>query len=1210
MGLSDLYNKAKKKTVDAWNNDASGLGIAKNTVLGLKDAGKKVFTQGPGQALSDSYNSIAKNTTLGTAIRFPEELAKTMYSGTNDFFKTAGGAMGEKLAYTFDPNVRKQYESGNTDILPVTTNVSPLQMMGKTVRAMSEVWAPKGAMNLARAKAVVNPTRINRAIDLGTRVLKGAAPGYAYDVSNRVSEGADIKEGGTWKPGMGTGVGALFGAGMKPTAQMTKEQAQRVVNGANEQRRIWSQLPEAARNSFDNRFGTPKVETIPAHYVPTSETAPFNMRTMRAETKPGYRQSGINYGGPDGDRVAPVEKLLPEQRITRPAVPTLSDILGQSGEALPRPGLSIQDVSRGKPAPKIPTIEEFVVNGKQAKKAESTFSSRVSETEPKVKPVEYTKSNNNEVVSKAQANMAMGADFALKQARNDSLGAEANATAMSLVDDAIKKENWDMVDMLVKEFSPRFSKQGQEIQILSRWGRLTPSGAINYTQHLIDKAKQASNVNIDFTPEAQKEIVALANAVQKTVEGTRERAVTSALLMRKIVEQIPSSIGRKISTIQTMGQLLNPKTAIRNIGGNLGFLGGETISDVVGTPIDMATSIFTGKRTKTLPSLPTIAKGFFKGLREGGEEAVLGIDTKNLPSQFDLQNTPAFTGKIGKWFEKALGIELKAADRAFYQATYDESLRQQIKLSGAEKSTPEMLETAHFDGLYRTFQDESNASKLFVMIKRGLNIGKDFGLGDLVLKYPKTPGNLIARAIDYSPAGYAKGLLELIRPAFKQPFNQKAFVEDLSRGTVGTAGLIGLGAILGKLGVVSGQPSDDKDINNLEKSQGKGPFRLNMSGLYRYVMSGFDPNEAKPKEGDNLMTYDWFQPFAVPISMGANMVQKKKQAASSVIAESLSSGVETLAEQPLVSGMKRLFGYGDIPGGVAETVKGAPASFIPTFLSQIRQFSDNQKRQLSGGGFTDEMKALVLNKIPGLEKALPKAYTTLGQPAETYQNESNTLFNVFFNPAFLSTIETTPGGKEVLNIFEKSGETQQAPRTVPKSVTVSSGKIELSPEQISRYQEYIGTKTNNAFNKLVSVPEFQALSDEEKAKYMAGVLTDINTAAKIELFGHDTQDWREKKAAQYMNGGMIDYASDLTKKADNSKKVAALKKVKPLGSTKKTTETKNEYERKASLDALKLKVMNQLSSNMKVGKGIPKTQTRSLGRGNTVARRQKSLIRL
>jgi hypothetical protein len=72
-------------------------------------------------------------------------------------------------------------------------------------------------------------------------------------------------------------------------------------------------------------------------------------------------------------------------------------------------------------------------------------------------------------------------------------------------------------------------------------------------------------------------------------------------------------------------------------------------------------------------------------------------------------------------------------------------------------------------GKYVTFQDNTPLSNLLTKGKQGLNyvstkaitLGtkptKDFGLGDLILKYPKTPGNLIMRALEYSPAGVIRG---------------------------------------------------------------------------------------------------------------------------------------------------------------------------------------------------------------------------------------------------------------------------------------------------------------------------------------------------------------------------------------------------------------------------------------------------------------------
>lgn len=752
-------------------------------------------------------------------------------------------------------------------------------------------------------------------------------------------------------------------------------------------------------------------------------------------------------------------------------------------QSLQRPGLTAKAVGNGK------SIENIV-------KKPTKFSQKIPVTN---KPL-YEVSKNNDVLKKAKGNLSMGQDFALKQARNDKLGAEANATAMELMDDAISKGAWDRVDMYAKEFAPRFSKQGQEIQILSRWGRLTPSGAINYTQHLLDKVMQENKVKVEFTKEAKQEISDLAKKVQKTEDGTRDRDIASALLMKRISQELPSSLGRKISTAQTMAQLLNPKTAIRNIVGNAGFAAGEVISDVVGTPIDKLLSLRTGKRTKTIPSLQTLLSGAKKGAKEGFQEAALGIDTKNLPSQFDLANGPTFKSKFGQNLEKALGFELKAMDRSFYQSAYDESMRQQMKLGKVSNATTEMEEIAHQDALYKTFQDDSKASILFSGIKKALNMNQDFGLGDIVLKYPKTPGNLLARAIDYSPAGYAKAILELAQPAFRKEFNQKKFVEAISRGTVGSVGLVGLGAMLGKAGIITADAAEDGDIRNLERAQGQGQFKVNISALRRLMFFGLT-GSPQPKEGDRLMSYDWLQPFAVPISMGVNAVSENKRSKSSIVADSISSGANTLAEQPLVQGMQRLFGYGDVVGGLQETAKGVPSSFVPTLSSQVRQITDNQRRQLQGGGVYEEMKALVKNKVPGLSRTLPQRYNTLGEKDEMYQNNSNNLFNVFLNPAFMSRIETTPGGKEVMDIYNNSGETQQAPRTAPKKIKISGVDMELTPELISEYQKYIGERTSVAFDILSQDSEFQKNTDEDKAKVMADILTDINTTAKRELLG-------------------------------------------------------------------------------------------------------------
>ena len=84
-----------------------------------------------------------------------------------------------------------------------------------------------------------------------------------------------------------------------------------------------------------------------------------------------------------------------------------------------------------------------------------------------------------------------------------------------------------------------------------------------------------------------------------------------------ITEQIPVSIGAKLSMGQTLAQLLNPKTAARNIIGNLGFAQAEAATDIAKVPIDILVSSVTGARTATGPRLAAGVKGFVTGAAEG-----------------------------------------------------------------------------------------------------------------------------------------------------------------------------------------------------------------------------------------------------------------------------------------------------------------------------------------------------------------------------------------------------------------------------------------------------------------------------------------------------------------------------------------------------------------------------------------------------------------
>jgi len=648
------------------------------------------------------------------------------------------------------------------------------------------------------------------------------------------------------------------------------------------------------------------------------------------------------------------------------------------------------------------------------------------------------------------------------------------------------------------EISQKATEFGQAIQALSIWKKLSPTGAKLWAQKEVTKVNDALKLTegqkgfIKFSEEELKNIGTQAEKIGNATDEY-QKAVETAKLAKLIGDKIPKGLGQKIATIQTLSQLLNPKTIVRNVAGNVIFSTLEAVSNAVATPIDLAVSLFSKKRSVANLN----PKGYFKGLGEGFKkglsEAIQGIDTTQA-SRLDsaVSNGYTFQNKVMQGFEKALNVVLKAPDRAFYDANYRATLEGLMKASGVTKPTQEMIDQAHYLGLYRTFQDDTVMSRTFSTLKQGFNkIGIDgFGAGDFILKYTKVPANIIVRASDYSPLGYAKALFELARPLFKKEFNQAEFVNAIARATVGTFGLMNTGYNLAKLGILTPKPDSNKDVRNAQTLDGVRGYAFNLSALKRYVASGFDIESAKQMPGDQLYSYDWAQPASIPLAMGANWAETekiKKNSFQQRVFDSFGAGgvgfieaTQTLVDQPLLQGLKKTFSTQGLVQGVIDSIKSAPASFVPTLLNQINQLTDNTRRETYSPSTLEEAKNLAIVKMPYLSQSLPPKYDILGKPQQKFAGDSNTFVNVMLNPAFVSQIGKDENLKEVIRLYESTGETGVIPNTVTTKVKINGEDVGLTGQQMSDYQKEIGTKSDELIRKLITSEDYYKLPDDAK----------------------------------------------------------------------------------------------------------------------------------
>ena len=742
-------------------------------------------------------------------------------------------------------------------------------------------------------------------------------------------------------------------------------------------------------------------------------------------------------------------------------------------------------------------------------------------------PPLYEVQGNKEVQQRAadrvKANTREAENFVLS---TEEPSADHTATAVELIKKFQSEGDHDAAIRIADDVSQKLTKAGQAVQAAKLYENLSPESILIKAKRFITKENSKRTIFSkaqELTSEDATKLYDTAVKMKSAVGDAKDELANELASILSDYRYI--STGKKISAAQAQLQLLNPKTLIRNVGGNELFYRMERLSKIVALPIDTALSKLTGtERTIVLnKGQGQFWQDFFKGAKAGAA----GKKIANLDTQFDVP-TKVFKSKWNPfyWGEKALGASLKSFDYAAYNRARLETLNEfgRLRAAGeglkgdalkeatkkyANSASEAVLEIADKYGKYVTFQDDNLISKGAVGIKKGLNAGQDFGLGDLVLKYPKTPGALLSRAIEYSPAGFLQSAYKIGEQVLKGGGKSAELNRELAlttaRAIIGTLGFTGLGYYFADKGFIQGRQSSDKDVNTLQKSVGQGKYTMNLSAITRWVKSGFKNTTTKP--GDYIYTYDWAQPLAVSLSVGANMNGGVGKVGAG-IGEQIASGASTITEQPLLSGLTRLFGYGDPIGGLKAIGEGAASSFTPTLANQFRQYLDNQTRSTNRSSSLQTSGNLVKNKVPGLANDLPPKYDTLGNPQQNF--DSNNIFQVFFSPGSLTTFKENPETKLILDLISSTGETKQVPRVLPTQQTVFGQKIEVSPDDYASLQKYAGERTMQGLGTLLSQPAFNELSNDEKVSVIANNLTDISVGVKALLMAKQLMEMNAK----------------------------------------------------------------------------------------------------
>ena len=661
-----------------------------------------------------------------------------------------------------------------------------------------------------------------------------------------------------------------------------------------------------------------------------------------------------------------------------------------------------------------------------------------------------------------------------------------------------------------------------------------------------------------FTREAADRIAQLQKEYEAAPDGP-VKLVKGAQMLEAVHELVPSQFWSKVRAISNISMLLSGKTINRNILGSAGMFIVNGMTDTVNAVVwDPAIAFFTGKHVSSSAAIGARIKGLGEPYRVGkagwqfaaeqglpvgqrlSEALKTVLHTSRMlsaqitdPRQLTLQYKHTFSSRFARLLEDGLTLALGVPDLAFWGSAYQASLARQMatsKANGVELLAPtqEMQEQALLDAARAIFQDEnwiSASLKEAQRLARGprmkdgkIEFDRKFGFGDFLIKFAQVPGSIANMGLKLSPFGAVNVGLKLrdFYKATEGPQKQVAahrFVEAFTQFAIGV-GATFVGYWFYRMGIITGPPDEDSDVEAMRRSMGVSAYRFNWSEFKRRMLSwNWTPAKAHEvyQDGDTMLPYEWFQPAAMPIMIGtaiAHHWDKAKQKGKDpfdVMVQVAESMGDMQVRQPMLSGvnqfMRDVSSRGHVEA-VLRTALQAPSTFVPAVVSQTQQFINNAMPETRGGGMFEETWNKFQAKIPFVGNKFPAKLNAFGEAVERYNYGGNGFLNVWVNPITIAEARRNPAAAEMMRLYDATGnKAVMAPIQNPK-VEVNGQALQLTNEQIVQMQNYTGKLAAETMTWLMASPQFVALPDEAKATIISQSLGAIQSAAKIELLGN------------------------------------------------------------------------------------------------------------
>lgn len=819
--------------------------------------------------------------------------------------------------------------------------------------------------------------------------------------------------------------------------------------------------------------------------------------------------------------------------------------------------------AKATPEVMVPSIQELAAEGTYSYQSYSDEAA-LSDAEAKIRDVgwgkaleDWNKAVRSGEVSKA--NTAMG--WALY---DHSANSGDTATALMVLNNMVEHQR----------------SAAQAVQATRILKQMNPETQLYGVQRSV--ANLQKEINERYGKKGVKLIINedLAERFMKA-ETQTERDNVLADIYRDIGRQMPSSFMDKWNAWRYLSMLGNPRTHVRNIVGNAGFVPVVAVKNLTATGIEAAVNFVSRgqlQRTKGLIGFSSNDRAILKAAWNDYakiEEAAMGggkYSDYAAANKYVEEGRRIFRLKGLEWLRKTNGKLLDQEDVWFSQPHYANALAQYCKANHitaeqiAEGGTAMKNARAYaiLEAQKATYRDTNAFSQAIsdlgrVGFRTETTVNKAIAiLTEGILPFRKTPANILVRGIEYSPIGLMWSIKQGLVDVKSGEKTGAQVIDGISAGLTGT-GLAALGFYLASQLLVRGGGGDDDKKKNFEKLTGHQTYSLELP------------------DGTSIKL-DWLAPECMPFFIGVNLYETMRDNQGDLTMADMLSAITQVSEPWMeLSCMQSLNSAFEAVGslfnsgvtGLPKAVINAATSYftqgLPTLLGQVERTLEEQRYTT----YTEKNAFLTRNmqdafgkasaRIPGVDFQQIPYIDAWGRIEYTGDLPTRALNN-FLNPAYTSKISTSDAEKELFRLYDVTGEEKVFPKRPDKYFKANGEFKYLTAEEYVKYATLKGQKSLELVTNLTKSDAYKKMSDEQKVDAIVNAYTLANQIAKTKISSYKPEAW-------------VQNAIDAEKSTGVKMEAFLIAKVKTAG-----LESINDKNGKAIVNSKGLLIMQQIYS--------------------------------